>query len=365
MKHLYLLVYRFRLSLYSLVIFATGYSLFGGIFVYAEEIILEAPVENATLIEEEAVVNQPENQVETTPAEPNPEDEAVLEEPVVEPEPQVRDAGDPTFVPRLEANERSKASSNGSVDSVSGAFNYEYKIAVPPGRNGMEPNLSLGYTSSRGLGEPTIFGLGWDVSIPSIERINKKGTNKLYTDDYFASSLSGELVKIGSDTYRAKVETGDFLIYKKLSEGWLVTDKEGNQYKFGQSAGTRQDNPTDSSKIFKWMLEEVRDTNNNFVSYTYYKDEGQIYPFEIKYTNNGTALGIFKVVFVRESRTVQPMSYSTGFKVKTNYRINEIRTEVNGNWARKYSLSYENGDNGSGQLLDKIVESGKSGRLRV
>src|SRR6266487_3622417 len=100
------------------------------------------------------------------------------------------------------------------------------------------------------------------------------------------------------------------------------------------------------------MLEEVRDTNDNYISYTYYKDAGQIYPSQIVYTGNGSTAGVLEVNFDRSSRSTAPTFYNTGFSVKSNYRITEIRTEVNNVWARKYTLAYTTGDNGINSLLD-------------
>ncbi len=189
--------------------------------------------------------------------------------------------------------------------------------------------------------------------------MNKKGVTTLYSDNYFYSSLDGELVSLGSGNYAAKIEKGNFLKYTLASNVWTVTDKQGTVYKFGTAASSRQDDPGDSSRIYKWMLEEVRDTNNNYISYTYYKDAGQIYPSQIIYSGNSSTAGVFEVNFDRTSRTALPALFNTGFSVTTNYRITEIRTEINNTWARKYTLAYTTPDSGAGSLLDTIVESGQ------
>ena len=72
------------------------------------------------------------------------------------------------------------------------------------------------------------------------------------------------------------------------------------------------------------MLEKEIDTNNNYISYSYYKDGGQIYPATIKYTGNGSADGIFEIDFSRQSRTDVIPNYEAGFSGVSNYRINEI-----------------------------------------
>ena len=47
----------------------------------------------------------------------------------------------------------------------SGTANLSYPIEIPAGRQGMQPNLALTYSSGGGNGW---LGVGWDISIPSI-----------------------------------------------------------------------------------------------------------------------------------------------------------------------------------------------------
>ena len=245
------------------------------------------------------------------------------------------------------------------TDEITGAFNYSYPIVVPPGRNGLQPDLKLTYNNQQRDNYPNIMGYGWATNIPYIDRVNRSGTNKLYTDNYFYSSLSGELVLVSGSTYGPKVENGSFLTYTYDGTYWTVKDKKGTVYKFGTNAAERQDNPSDSTKVFKWMLQDVRDTNNNYIKYEYYKDGGQIYPYKIKYTGNNVTDGIFEVEFLRQTRSDVAKSYATAFLVTTSYRINEVQVKVSGTWTRKYALSYTTGDNGLRSLLSSITESGQ------
>ncbi len=249
------------------------------------------------------------------------------------------------------------------IDKASGGLVYNFEIKTPPGRNGFNPKISLNYNSQENDNQ-NIFGYGWGVDIPYIKRLNKTGIDKLYIDNYFYSSLSGELVLVSGNTYAPKVEDGKFLTYNFDGTYWTIKNKEGMIYKFGENPSARQNN-TDDTKTFKWMLEETRDTNDNYIKYEYYKDEGQIYPESIIYTGNGNVDGIFSISFLRESRNDNILQNYAVFNVKTNYRINEIQTKINGNWVSKYELDYVNGDNGKRSLLSSIIESGKDETLNI
>lgn len=247
-------------------------------------------------------------------------------------------------------------------DKHTGAATYSYPVVTPSGRNGIEPSLSLSYSSNE-TKNTNVIGYGWDISIPYIQRQNKEGVNNLYDESDYISSLDGELTFIsiasGIETYKPRFDNGNFNVYELENDVWTVTDKSGTEYVFGSATTTRQDNPSDSTQIYKWMVDDVRDTNDNFMSYEYYKDAGQIYPSKIKYTGNDTTDGLFEVEFLRESRSDDITSHEPAFAVTSNYRIDEIQVKENGSWVRKYAIAYTTGDNGVRSLISTITESGK------
>jgi RHS repeat-associated protein len=251
-----------------------------------------------------------------------------------------------------------RSSFSPQVDQQSGSLTYSVPIDPIPGRNGLTPELSLNY-SSQDYAKNGIIGYGWSVSIPYIERINRRGTDKLYTDNYFISSIDGELVKVSATEYVPKTQEASFRKYELVSNVWVVTEKDGTKYTFGSSTSSRLDDPGNSSHVFRWMISDIRDLNNDFVRYAYTKDSGQIYPDSIFYTGTGTTDGPFSIVFVKELRNDTRASYATGFKVETKYRVNEVRAEDTGVWAKKYALGYTAGSNGTSSLLSTITVSGK------
>ena len=234
---------------------------------------------------------------------------------------------------------------------------------MPEGRGNTTPVLNLGY-SNQSATDNDIFGYGWRLSIPYIETLNKIGVEKMYSAStaYFFSSLSGELVQIGTTTsYRAKVETGDFLQYASSSSGWIVTDKSGIKYYFGTASTSRQDSVTDSSKVARWMLSKVEDTNGNFATYTYTKDQGTIYPAKVVYTNSSSTTGIFEVRFNLSTTTQAVTSYDKAFSIKRQYHVAGVEVYVNNTKVRNYNLRYGNGLNGKRDLLLGVTESGFEG----
>lgn len=246
-----------------------------------------------------------------------------------------------------------------------GSFSYEYPLAEPPGRNGIQPNFSLMYSSGN-KEQISPFGYGWSMSIPYVERINRKGLNRMYDfgTEVFYSTLDGELAATstsqGNIGYGALVDNGDFRQYIYEGENhWRIVDKNGTTYTFGTSTTSQIVSTASSTQIYRWMLEEVRDRNDNYITYTYTKDNDQIYPKTITYTSNGSERGIYEYTFTLASRNDIATSSVAGFPVVSKYRVSEIQIKVNGAWERKYELAYTTGTNGTRSLLSSITETGK------
>ncbi len=257
------------------------------------------------------------------------------------------------------ANNAEERNSVPEADQLSGTLAYSYPLTVPPGRNGLQPELSLSY-SSRDTSINNILGQGWKVDIPYIQRINRLGTESLYSTSspYFYSSVSGELATTSvAGTFYAKSDNGSFIKYVLTGNQWIATDKEGVTYKYGYATSTRQDDST-GARVYKWMLEEARDTNDNYVRYEYTKDNGQIYPDAIYYTGSGVSDGAFKVEFTKALRTDISTSTEAGFDIVSKYRLTKAQARVSGQIVRVYDLTYGTGDNGVKSLLASVTESG-------
>ncbi|MEW5744707.1 MAG: FG-GAP-like repeat-containing protein [Nitrospirota bacterium] len=242
-----------------------------------------------------------------------------------------------------------------------GAASASIPIEVPPGRNGIAPRISIDYNSNRGNGW---LGVGWELEVGEIQRSTKFGVNYGANDFiYLSGGASSELVarpEWGTNYYGAKIE-GAFskLYFNSTSGGWEVTTKDGTKYFYGTTAASRQDN---QYGVFKWCLDRVQDTNGNYMTVSYVKDQGEIYLDRIDYTGNTQGLSPTNYVkFYRESRTdVAPM-YTSNAEVKTGYRLKTIEVYGNGQLARKCDLNYTYSTSTNRSILASVTHYGNDG----
>jgi hypothetical protein len=237
------------------------------------------------------------------------------------------------------------------VDQTTGALNYNYNIVLPKGVNNLTPSVVLRYNSQNTNNDSEI-GYGWNISIPYIQRQNIHGTDKLYSDNNFFSSMDGELTSIDTNNFFPKNDDGSFHKYSFSNNTFILKDKSGNTYIYGATINERQDDVSNSNNNYKWMLSSQTDINGNIITYNYFKDNGQIYLDSISYA------GIYEVSFSREANPFPYKSNSTGFLVKTNYRINNILIKTLGINRHSYSINYILGNNGQRSLISSILEIG-------
>jgi len=242
-----------------------------------------------------------------------------------------------------------------TTDPNTGAAMAAIPIEVPPGRKGVQPNLTLKYNSNMKNGW---IGVGWDIPIGYIQRNTKHGVN--YSANDFVVDGSRELVSRGdwgADYYGNEIE-GAFskYYYNSFTGGWEVTTKGGTKYFYGTTVASRQDN---AYGVFKWMLDKVQDTNGNYMTITYWKDQGEIYIDRIDYTGNGSLSPTNYVKFYWETRTDASVMYTTNSSVKTAYRLKTIDIIANGQRARAYALAYSPSTATSRSLLSSTQQYGE------
>ena len=183
------------------------------------------------------------------------------------------------------------------ANPVTGTGSMSVPVAISPGRNGFSPQLALQYDSGNGNG---IFGMGWNIAIPSIVRKTQKGLPK-YQDneesDIFLMAGAEDLIPALKEEngqwinitrtegnykikqYRPRIE-GIFAKIQKLTDTttgiahWQVTTRDNITSVYGKSASARISHPGDDAKVFEWLLEYTFDEKGNITLYEY-KQENQ------------------------------------------------------------------------------------------
>ena len=111
------------------------------------------------------------------------------------------------------------------VASFAGSYSESIPISVAPGRAGMQPDLSLNYSSSQ-ASKNGLYGLGWNLDVTRIEREIKNGAPS-YTDaDTFVLVMKGTrqaLVNVQANEYRVANESV-FLKITKSGNSWIIRD---------------------------------------------------------------------------------------------------------------------------------------------
>ncbi|MEO5599500.1 MAG: SpvB/TcaC N-terminal domain-containing protein, partial [Cyclobacteriaceae bacterium] len=182
-----------------------------------------------------------------------------------------------------------------SVNAFNGTGSFSIPLPVSPSRGGFQPSLSLSYNSGGGN---NIFGLGWEVGFPSIQR---KTDRKLPTyhdrdeGDVFLFSGAEDLVPVTShptsqqgnfeiEAYRPRIE-GLFARIEKVIPStnkkkfyWKITTKENVVTFFGISDACRISDPQDDTRIYQWLPEISFDDKGNFMHFIYkHEDKMNIY----------------------------------------------------------------------------------------
>lgn len=267
-----------------------------------------------------------------------------------------------------------------SPDLFSGTGNFTVPIAIPPGRNGFQPEVNLVYSTGNGNSP---FGLGWKLTIPNVSRKTSKGIPQYVDDvesqpnsDTFLLSGAEDLVLVsdaGVLPARFKPRTeGLFAIIEHLkddrSDFWRVQSKNGFISTYGTPGSVNNDpavvaHPQQREKVFSWELTQTIDTYGNRIDYSYLRDlreEGsrswdQLYLDTIQYIDledGGEKRFLVSIKFIYEERPDAFSQYRSGFEIRTRLRCQriEIKTHSAGDILIKtYELFY----------MDKQVETGE------
>src|SRR5262249_46936940 len=269
-----------------------------------------------------------------------------------------------------------------------GEAKLAYPIEVPPGRQNLQPQLTVHYSSA---GTNGWMGMGWDVPMQAIVIDTRWGVPRydasLETETYtmLGEMLTpvahrGDLVARSAEkAVHARVE-GEFKRIVRHGNTpstytWEVTDKNGVRYLYGATDPATETLSDANGNIFLWALCQIIDPNGNFVRYHYAKvsDAGvpggsvpgsNIYLQTITYTGSGVTEGPYAVTFFRDRdfnearRPAVQTDARGGFKRVTADLLRRIEVSLSGQLIRRYDFGYnENpyGDNRPGTAFNKTL----------
>lgn len=253
----------------------------------------------------------------------------------------------------------------GSAGVSGGSASYEIPIAIPPGRRGMQPSISLNYSSRAGNG---IAGMGWSLSgLSSLHRcpqtleqdgriraVQLDANDRLCLDGQRLVATSGGYGASGT-TYGTEMESfarvtqfgGDLT---SAATYFKVERKSGEIAYYGNTgtgASTARVVPGGVSVPLTWMVARTEDRVGNAMHYAYTSyGDGETLVNAIRYTGTLNAVGNRLVSFNYEDRPVgagtndRSSSYLAGGLTRQTKRLKSIVTFVDSTPVRSYILSY-------------------------
>ncbi len=291
-----------------------------------------------------------------------------------------------------------------SAASSDGSAHLSYPIALPAGRHGQVPGLSLSYDSTTidGSSGPADgwLGLGWDLALPAVtintqwgvpryDPANETETYGLNGAELTPVANRGPLVaRTAEKVFHSRVEGAFLRIVRHggdpKSYWWEVTGKDGTRQFYGGDPNSGPDAAADlsdaSGNVFRWALKQTVDLDGNTVSYSYahVSDPGiaggtvmgvNMYPQAINYTGAPGTPGAYTVTFVRDrdlpGYTRRPdvtITARGGFPLVTADLLKRIDITFNGQPVRSYALGYTTGAFNK-TLLQSITQLGAAGTV--
>jgi len=245
-----------------------------------------------------------------------------------------------------------------------GAAEYSIPIEIPPGTAGVQPDLSIGYSSQ---GSNGLLGVGW--SLQGLSVISRCGAT--LSKDGFISGvgfnskdrfcLDGQALIAISGTYGAdgteyRTELDGFARIKSYGVAgngpsyFKVWTKSGDIMEYGATLDSQLNPPTASgaasSDALSWKLNKVLDSVGNYIEFDYYENAstGESYPTNITYTkNDNQALaGTNQIVFGYEDRADKYKSYVAGRKTESTKRLSNISIQtIAGQVIGEHKINYQ------------------------
>ena len=237
-----------------------------------------------------------------------------------------------------------------------GAASYSIPIQVAPGRAGMQPNVSLNYSSQSGNG---VAGVGWSLSAyssisrcaPGLEdQVKMSNSDKLCYNGQELKVVEGTYGQVNA-VYRTEIDN-----FEKVTQlgGLLNTNdvyfkvetNSGVVSMYGNDAGSTKKLGGHNSAV-SWLLNTSANVGGkNVIDYDYVNySNGEVLISKITYTCDGGCSnddkGYTYVEFNYEDRTDLSSSYLYGGRSRTTKRLDSITAYAQSSKVKTYTLNYE------------------------
>lgn len=268
-----------------------------------------------------------------------------------------------------------------------GAASYSIALVVPPGTAGMQPNLSLNYSSLGGNG---MVGLGWSLSgLSSIHRCAKTIAQdgmpgRISFDNADRLCLDGQrLIRVdganpGTDVnaidavywsttaqYRTEIESFS-RITRLANNGFKVEAKDGRIHYYGTDANSAipAQGRSDGQALL-WALARTEDRVGNYQAVDYIQDAntGEYLPKHVRYGGNVLASQAtdLAVRFSYELRGDAQIQYMGGARNDLRNRLTHVQTYLGtaadgsgGTLVRDHTLHYVESASSGRSLVDSM-----------
>ncbi len=255
----------------------------------------------------------------------------------------------------------------------SGSAVYSIPIIIPPGTNGVQPNIGISYNSQSGNG---VLGYGWGMAATSVitrgvktnwkdaypEGVNLNDQDAFYLDGKRLYLKNGTNSASGSEYYFESEDYSKVIIFASSAAGpgaFVLYTKEGGIMEYSARFGG---NVQGQMKHYSWYLNRVTDPNGNAIEYFYDYDDQEIYLSRIEYTKNSAAgLLSYNTVYFHYSKRLDPNTiYDAGIEFRQTLLLDNIEIKGEGGQAfKKYLFSY--GFDGTYSFLKEAKEQGTDG----
>lgn len=210
---------------------------------------------------------------------------------------------------------------HGAVTSLGDAFqpnlamgggSYKIPIDLPSGPGGLSPKLELLYDTSAGNGP---FGLGWGLSLPTIERRRPRA---FMADGEPEFNLAGlPLVKTGAGDYVASVSQ-QLQRFARDGDGWISRTSMLVELRFGSTAASRVEQTIDGTlHTERWHLDRMRFPGGRDIVFEYLRSGNLLLPRTVRWS-------VFRLEFLYEDRPDPWSQFDAGFEVRVTQRCRRI-----------------------------------------